>query len=117
MARFSGLVEDLIACAVLADRRSGASCAQVGAALGVTADAARARYGHRRLTVEWPILAAPACSQALLAESARSRSVRDPGRQLDTEGSDGVFHRSAVGWVAVDGPFDGDVVAVDHWRA
>ncbi|MFJ9371343.1 hypothetical protein ACIRRA_44045 [Nocardia sp. NPDC101769] len=55
VARFPGLVEDLVACAVIADRRSGATWAQIGAALGLTADAARARYGHRRLAVEWPI--------------------------------------------------------------
>ena len=55
VARFPGLVEDLTGCAVIADRRSGATWAQIGAALGLTADAARARYGHRRLAVEWPL--------------------------------------------------------------
>jgi hypothetical protein len=47
-------VDDLTTCAVLADRRSGATWAQIGAALGLTAEAARARFGRRRLAVEWP---------------------------------------------------------------
>ncbi|MFE3230255.1 hypothetical protein [Nocardia sp. NPDC059228] len=55
VAPFPDLVEDLISCAVIADRRSGATWAQIGAALGLTADAARARHGHRQLAVEWPI--------------------------------------------------------------
>lgn len=59
VARFPGLVEDLITCAVIADRRSGATWAEIGTALDLTAETARARYGHRRLNVEWPIPAAP----------------------------------------------------------
>jgi hypothetical protein len=59
VAGFPPLVEDLIACAVIADRRSGATWAQIGRALDLTADAARARYGHRHLTVEWPIPGTP----------------------------------------------------------
>lgn len=55
VARFPDLVEDLVACAVIADRRSGATWAQIGAALGLTANAARARHGHRQLVEEWPI--------------------------------------------------------------
>ena len=55
VARFPDLVEELVRCAVIADRRSGATWAQIGAALGLTANAARARHGHRQLAVEWPV--------------------------------------------------------------
>lgn len=39
---------------MIADRRSGATWATIGEAFGLTADTPRARYGHRRLAVEWP---------------------------------------------------------------
>lgn len=38
--------------------------------------------------------------------------VRDTGRQRHTKRGDGVFHGYAFGRVTVDGPLDGDVVAV-----
>lgn len=54
VAKLNDIVDDLIGCAVIADRRTGATWATIGEAFGLTADAARARYGHRRLAVEWP---------------------------------------------------------------
>ncbi len=54
VAQLDDAVDDLIGCAVLADRRSGATWADIGAALGLSSAAARARYGHRRLAQEWP---------------------------------------------------------------
>lgn len=54
VAGLDSAVDDLIGCAVIADRRSGATWIQIGTALGLTAEAARARYGHRRMAVEWP---------------------------------------------------------------
>lgn len=38
----------------------------------------------------------------------KAASVRDPGRKLDIEGCDGVFERSAIGRIPVDGQSDGD---------
>ena len=46
---FRRLVEELIRCAVLADREAGATWAGIGQPLGISADAARARYGKVRL--------------------------------------------------------------------
>lgn len=56
VAGLDSAVDDLIGCAVIADRRSGATWVQIGTALGSTAEAARARYGHRRMVVDWPNL-------------------------------------------------------------
>ncbi|MFE7528541.1 hypothetical protein ACFU7Y_22890 [Kitasatospora sp. NPDC057542] len=49
---FQNLVRELVRCAVLADREAGATWADIGAQLGISAEAARARYGHIRLL--WP---------------------------------------------------------------
>ncbi|MFI8232615.1 hypothetical protein ACIGDI_27650 [Streptomyces sp. NPDC085900] len=47
-AQNPGLASELIRAAVVADRRSGASCAQAGAGLGITAEAARDRFERTR---------------------------------------------------------------------
>ncbi|MYW00372.1 hypothetical protein GT354_19215 [Streptomyces sp. SID3343] len=46
------LVDELVHCAVLADREAGATWADIGRHLGIGADAARHRYGRLRLL--WP---------------------------------------------------------------
>ncbi|MFJ8996167.1 hypothetical protein ACIRQH_37915 [Streptomyces sp. NPDC102279] len=38
----------LVRAAVLADRQAGASCTQIGAGLGISAEAARSRFGRIR---------------------------------------------------------------------
>ncbi len=48
-AEFEDLVRELVRCAVLADREAGATWAAIGEGLGISADAARHRYGHVRL--------------------------------------------------------------------
>lgn len=51
------LTEELTRVAVLADRAAGAQWARIGAGVGLSAEAARARYGHWRLHPEiWPSL-------------------------------------------------------------
>jgi len=40
-------IGDLLRPAVLADRRAGATCAQIGAILDISPDAARSRYGRQ----------------------------------------------------------------------
>jgi len=52
-ASFRHLVDELVRCATLADRASGASWDDIGQELGISADAARHRYGHLRLL--WPV--------------------------------------------------------------
>ncbi|MEU4863940.1 hypothetical protein ACIG0C_35115 [Kitasatospora aureofaciens] len=51
-ADFQQLTRELVRCAVIADREAGATWATIGEALGLSADAARARYGQVRLL--WP---------------------------------------------------------------
>ncbi|PAU45295.1 hypothetical protein CK936_30240 [Streptomyces albireticuli] len=51
-AEFEELVRELVRCAVLADREAGATWATIGEPLGISAEAARHRYGHVRLI--WP---------------------------------------------------------------
>ncbi|MFJ9457727.1 hypothetical protein ACIRST_21910 [Kitasatospora sp. NPDC101447] len=51
-ADFQRLTRELVRCAVIADREAGATWATIGEALGLSADAARARYGKVRLL--WP---------------------------------------------------------------
>ncbi|WP_030247438.1 hypothetical protein [Streptomyces sp. NRRL S-350] len=51
-ADFQHLVGELVRCAVVADREAGTTWAVIGEALGLSADAARARYGKVRLL--WP---------------------------------------------------------------
>ncbi|MFE5885965.1 hypothetical protein [Streptomyces hydrogenans] len=46
------LARELIRVAAVADRRAGATWSQIGEALGISADAARARYGRVRLVAE-----------------------------------------------------------------
>ncbi|WP_461715506.1 hypothetical protein [Streptomyces sp. DSM 41036] len=48
VARIPDLAGELVRAAVLADRRAGASWAQIGAGLGISAEAARARFGRTR---------------------------------------------------------------------
>lgn len=48
VARVPELAGRLVRWAVLADRRAGASWAQIGAALGISAEAARSRFGRVR---------------------------------------------------------------------
>ncbi|MFJ5779894.1 hypothetical protein [Streptomyces sp. NPDC093094] len=48
VARIPELAGELVRAAVLADRRAGASWAQIGAGLGISAEAARARFGRAR---------------------------------------------------------------------
>ncbi|MFH9202067.1 hypothetical protein ACH4KO_31470 [Streptomyces anulatus] len=48
MAGVPDLAGQLVRAAVLADRRSGASWEQIGAGLGVSAEAARSRFGRTR---------------------------------------------------------------------
>ncbi|MFI9542536.1 hypothetical protein ACIHAR_00880 [Streptomyces sp. NPDC052016] len=48
VAHVPGLAGQLVHSAVLADRRAGASWAQIGAGLGISAEAARGRYGRTR---------------------------------------------------------------------
>ncbi|KJK47990.1 hypothetical protein [Streptomyces sp. NRRL F-4428] len=48
VARIPDLAGELVRAAVLADRRAGASWAEVGAGLGISAEAARARFGRTR---------------------------------------------------------------------
>ncbi|MFE0509149.1 hypothetical protein [Streptomyces sp. NPDC058964] len=48
MAQVRELAGQLVRCAVLADRRAGATWTQIGAALGISADAARSRFGRVR---------------------------------------------------------------------
>lgn len=48
VARVSDLAGQLVRAAVLADRRAGASWAQIGAGLGISAEAARSRFGRSR---------------------------------------------------------------------
>ncbi|MFD8415497.1 hypothetical protein ACFV2Q_27670 [Streptomyces sp. NPDC059650] len=48
------LARELVRVAAIADRQAGATWSQIGDALGITADAARARYGHIRLITERP---------------------------------------------------------------
>ena len=54
VAALADLVDDLVGIAVIADRRSGARWADIGAGLGRSGESARARYGRRYLAVEWP---------------------------------------------------------------
>ncbi|MFF7738401.1 MULTISPECIES: hypothetical protein [unclassified Streptomyces] len=49
-ARVPELAEQLLRAAVLADRRAGASWEQIGAGLGISAEAARGRFGRVRGT-------------------------------------------------------------------
>ncbi|MEU0568454.1 hypothetical protein ABZ297_24150 [Nonomuraea sp. NPDC005983] len=51
MSELPELATEAVQLAVLADRQAGASWAQVGAGLGISADAARHRYG--RLRFHW----------------------------------------------------------------
>ncbi|WP_328889207.1 hypothetical protein [Streptomyces sp. NBC_00316] len=44
----SDLAGQLVRAAVLADRQAGASWAQIGAGLGISAEAARSRFGRNR---------------------------------------------------------------------
>ncbi|MFB7225894.1 hypothetical protein ACWD4L_32790 [Streptomyces sp. NPDC002596] len=44
----SDLAGELVRAAVLADRQAGASWAQIGAGLGISAEAARSRFGRNR---------------------------------------------------------------------
>ncbi|MET7565308.1 hypothetical protein ABZS95_34955 [Streptomyces sp. NPDC005479] len=44
----SDLAGKLVRTAVLADRQAGASWAQIGAGLGISAEAARSRFGRSR---------------------------------------------------------------------
>ncbi|MEV6655187.1 hypothetical protein [Streptomyces sp. NPDC051219] len=46
MAEVSELARQLVRSAVAADRRAGASWAQIGAGLGISGEAARARFGR-----------------------------------------------------------------------
>lgn len=46
VARVPDLAGQLVRAAVLADRRAGASWAQIGEGLGVSAEAARGRFGR-----------------------------------------------------------------------
>ncbi|MBT2480066.1 hypothetical protein [Streptomyces sp. ISL-94] len=48
VARVPDLAGQLVQAAVLADRRAGASWAQIGAGLGISAEAARSRFGRTR---------------------------------------------------------------------
>ncbi|MGW3598464.1 hypothetical protein ACWD60_27530, partial [Streptomyces sp. NPDC005167] len=48
VARVSDLAGELVRTAVLADRQAGASWAQIGAGLGISAEAARSRFGRSR---------------------------------------------------------------------
>ncbi|MER5959025.1 hypothetical protein [Streptomyces sp. NPDC001893] len=48
VARVPDLAGALVRAAVLADRRAGASWAQIGAGLGISAEAARSRFGRTR---------------------------------------------------------------------
>lgn len=48
VARVSDLAGQLVRAAVLADRQAGASWAQIGAGLGISAEAARSRFGRSR---------------------------------------------------------------------
>ncbi|MFI8008381.1 hypothetical protein [Streptomyces sp. NPDC086010] len=50
MAGIPDLAWQLVRAAVLADRRAGASWEQIGAGLGVSAEAARSRFGRTRST-------------------------------------------------------------------
>lgn len=52
-ADFQRLLQELLRCAVIADRESATTWTQIGERLGITADAARARYGRARLL--WPL--------------------------------------------------------------
>lgn len=56
-ADFRDLVRELVRCAVIADREAGATWEEIGGHLGLTADAARHRYGHVRLI--WPLRPRP----------------------------------------------------------
>ncbi|PRH78262.1 hypothetical protein C6N75_15855 [Streptomyces solincola] len=51
-ADFASLTRELIRAAVVADRAAGATWEEIGRPHGLTADAARARWGHLRLI--WP---------------------------------------------------------------
>ncbi|MFE0775436.1 hypothetical protein [Streptomyces sp. NPDC058861] len=51
-ADFDHLHSELVRCAVIADREAGATWEQIGRPYGLSADAARARYGRARLV--WP---------------------------------------------------------------
>ncbi|MFD8413969.1 hypothetical protein ACFV2Q_19790 [Streptomyces sp. NPDC059650] len=51
-ADFHHLSSELVRCAVIADREVGATWEQIGRPHGLSADAARARYGRARLV--WP---------------------------------------------------------------
>ncbi|MFI6688091.1 hypothetical protein [Streptomyces sp. NPDC050485] len=51
-ADFRHLSGELVRCAVIADREAGATWEQIGRPHGLSADAARARYGRARLL--WP---------------------------------------------------------------
>ncbi|MEU4588066.1 hypothetical protein AB0F92_39470 [Kitasatospora aureofaciens] len=51
-ADFQQLTSELVRCAVIADREAGATWATIGKALGLSADAARARSGKVHLL--WP---------------------------------------------------------------
>ncbi|KOT46696.1 hypothetical protein ADK41_00235 [Streptomyces caelestis] len=51
-ADFRHLASELVRCAVIADREVGATWEQIGRPHGLSADAARARYGRARLL--WP---------------------------------------------------------------
>lgn len=48
VARVSDLAGQLVRAAVRADRQAGASWAQIGAGLGISAEAARSRFGRTR---------------------------------------------------------------------
>ncbi|MFF0486814.1 hypothetical protein [Streptomyces sp. NPDC004435] len=53
------LARELIRVAAVADRRAGATWSQIGDALGISADAARARYGHVRLVTDQAEMSGP----------------------------------------------------------
>ncbi|MGW9028383.1 hypothetical protein ACWGQ5_30385 [Streptomyces sp. NPDC055722] len=53
VARVPELSEQLVRLAVAADRRAGASWAQIGAHLGMSAEAARGRFARRAGAVKW----------------------------------------------------------------
>jgi len=82
VAELPALIDDLVGAAVIADRRSGSRWADIGAGLGVTGQSARARYGRRRMAIEWPLAVpqgTPGAATSNVSEPpARGRSRRWP---------------------------------------
>ncbi|MFI0421703.1 hypothetical protein [Spongiactinospora sp. 9N601] len=73
---FAELAAEAVRLAVLADRQAGASWAQVGAGLGISADAARRRYG--RLRFHWAP-GGPSCRHAPYRAGARPQAEVNAG--------------------------------------